>query len=311
MRKLALIFSLLILIVLVSGCVQQKPGMPLPDTTSTVITGKTVISDSGIYILDGDISCTLTAEDACIEIQAPDVTLDCQGHSITRANTDTRNAANIGIFVAGGGMEDMNARNTVRNCRIEKFAIGIFLKTRYSNFLNNTISNNGIGIYYDDYSSYNNFINNTVNDNNNRGVYLFMRSSNNTFTGNIIRNNGIYGIIITCAAYYNTFSNNVIENNGYDSTSDDYGGGIDVLNAYANVFSGNRICNNSKTIRCKFDAAMEGINDMCIPQGDIHFVQADINAQEAGILVDGGGNICESDSVSCDGTSISCNGGCL
>ncbi len=305
MKDKLILVLLFILVVSMSGCIQQKLG-----TSPTVITGKTVIEKSGLYVLNQSISCTLAGEDACIDIQGHDITLDCQGHGITLANLDTRrNAANVGIFVADGGMEEMNARNTVRNCRIEKFAIGIFLKTAHSNFINNTISNNGIGIYYDDYSSYNNFVNNTVSDNSNKGIYLFMRSFNNTFTGNTVRNNGIYGIIITCAAHYNSFFDNVVEGNGYDSASDD-SSGVYVLNSYANVFSGNRICNNSRTIECKFDATMEGINDVCKPQAFPHFVQIDTNAQEAGNLIDTGGNTCGPGSMSCDGTTIRCNEGC-
>ncbi|MFH0829978.1 MAG: right-handed parallel beta-helix repeat-containing protein [Candidatus Aenigmatarchaeota archaeon] len=300
MRKSIFAIPLLVLIVLASGCVGQETT-----TTPTVITGKTVISDSGTYILDSDISCIVDSEGACIAMQGRDIVLDCQGHSITRTITDARKkAGSAGIVVAGGGVGKESTKNTVRNCRIEKFAMGIFLKTAHSNFTNNTINDNNIGIYYDDYSSYNNFVNNTVSDNN-KGIDIFMRSFNNTFTGNTVRNNGIYGISITCAAHHNTFSDNVIEGNGYGSASEEHGG-VYILNSYANVFSGNIICNNSETIVCKFDAAMEGINDVCRPQGDIHFVQVDTNAQEAGTLIDGGENTCGLGSMSCDGATIGC-----
>ncbi|MBI2970862.1 MAG: right-handed parallel beta-helix repeat-containing protein [Candidatus Aenigmarchaeota archaeon] len=294
------------MIVFVSGCVGQGPGM-----NPTVITGKTTIEKSGLYVLNSDISCTAEGEmDVCIDIQRHDAVLDCQGHSITLANQQARRGpASTGIYIAGSGVEDVTARNTVRNCRIENFAFGIFLKASSNNFINNTISNNGIGIYYDDFSSYNIFINNTVSNNNNRGIYLFMRSSNNNFTGNIVRNNSIYGIIITCAAHHNTFSNNVVEGNGYGSTSDE-NGGIYILNSYANVFSGNGICNNSKTIKCKFDATMEGISDICRPQVLPDTIPIDRDAQEAGNLIDGGGNTCGPSSMSCDGTTISCIRGC-
>ncbi|MFH0829972.1 MAG: right-handed parallel beta-helix repeat-containing protein [Candidatus Aenigmatarchaeota archaeon] len=297
MRKLVLI-ALTIMLALAGWYLYA--GMPLADTTPTLITGKTIISKTGNYVLGRDISCTAAGEmDTCIEIRANNAVLDCQGHSMTLKNRNIRAPASTGIFMAG--VRDVS----IRNCRIENFDFGIFLKGSYNNFTNNTISNNGMGIYYDDYSSHNNFVNNTVSDNDNRGVYLFMRSSNNTFTGNTIRNNGIYGIIITCAAHHNTFSNNVIEGNGYDSISGD-SGGVYILNSYANVFSSNRICNNSITVRCEFDPRMESTTEMCWLQELPHTVPIDANAERAGALIDGGRNACQNP-VSCDGTFISCS----
>ncbi len=294
MKKAALIIPLLVLTILASGCIgrEQDP---------TVITGKTTISESGTYVLNSDISCTLAAEGVCIEIRANSAVLDCQDHSITLENPNIRSPATSGIFV--GGVNDV----TVRNCRIEKFSMGVFLKGSHNNFINNTINNNDMGIYYDDYSSYNGFINNTVSDNG-KGIYFFMRSSNNTFTGNTIRNNGAFGIIITCAAHHNSFSNNAVEGNGYGGFGDE-NGGVYILNSYANVFSGNRICNNSITVRCKFDPRMESTTEMCWLQALPHTVPIDGDAQKAGVLIDGGNNVCEPAGPSC-GDTLECNEGC-
>ena len=167
---LGILMLMIITVIFINGCIQLQKSEPI------VVTGKTEINRSGTYILTDDISCTGVGEaDSCIGIwSANDVVLDCQGHTIN--GYGQQGPASSGIFIVAPSVK-------IRNCNIQNSDFGIFLKSDNSIFTNNTISNNGIGVYLDDMSEYNDFANNKI-INNSKGVVVFMRSSNNTFINN-------------------------------------------------------------------------------------------------------------------------------
>lgn len=65
-----------------------------------------VIDEPGTYVLGGDIS----GSEDCIEIQASDVTLDGQGHTIT-ADSPAENAVGIAINGSDGGISNVGVSN--------------------------------------------------------------------------------------------------------------------------------------------------------------------------------------------------------
>ena len=167
-----------------------------------------------IYILTQDVSSTTT----CFTITASNVTLDCNGYTITGNNTD------YGVF-----LNNSNS-SKVKNCNVGNFSDGFYLYTSNYNILrNNTVFNNSYGFRLSGHSDNNIFLNNRV-FNNSRAGFL-PGASYNTISNNIISDNE-YGImfrgtvsntIINNAITYNIYglgvlvppgsSNNVIKNN--------------------------------------------------------------------------------------------------
>jgi len=239
----------------------------------TVITGQTYISESGYYVLDGDVSCAnITGEDACIVFHGhvPDFVLDCRGHSITGPSRP-----GPGRWFPADGIEiHSSAGGTVKNCVVKDFGlIGIFLHhSAYNTIINNTVTNSKLGIYNDG-CGYNDIINNTVT-NNNYGIYLFLPSSNHvSIANNTADANEIAGIYLFQSPHDNSLSGNTANANGK------YGIWFDP--AYNITLAGNTACGN--------------------PGGDVSCANSTV--------IDGGGNVCGQSSVTCGG-SIRCAGGC-
>jgi len=193
---------------------EEEPQAPV---SAVPITGcSTIIEDS---VLTQDIN---SSEGNCIIIDASNVILDCNNHTITGPGS------NYGVYIAH------QTGVTVQNCTISNFTDGIYslassftsdtntfqnnieggIDARYSgNFTiaNNTFGNNGTyGIYHSgvDVST---ITNNTIT-NNPWGVYLSnttnVTASDNTITG------GDYGFLTTNSTY--TANNNDIYNNTFN-----------------------------------------------------------------------------------------------
>ncbi|ODS42476.1 MAG: hypothetical protein MSIBF_03930 [Candidatus Altiarchaeales archaeon IMC4] len=160
----------------------------------------------------------------CVTFGANDIVFDCQGNSIN----GTENIHSFGIY------QKNRDRNIIKNCIIHKFGDGIRLMESSDNNVlnNNTISNNGIGvfIYFNCYN--NNITNNLVDNNSGQGIYIATFSTNNRIINNTILDNdiGIYTsgdmtyIInntvtnnsdngIECFSNNNSITNNTVDNN--------------------------------------------------------------------------------------------------
>jgi len=215
------------------------------------------IISSGQYTLNQSITSTGT----CINVTVDNVSIDCQGYTITY---DTGGAAGyVGINASNGA----NARTnlTVKNCKLIKGSnlqssgYGISLsKFNNSCLINNTIYTNGTtnnyGIFLTVGSSNNLIENNTIFTNGsstgNFGIYLLTGCSNNTINYNTINASGVgtgYGIAIsglTTASQNNTISNNIITTAGAGASN--YGIYI-TTNANSNNISNNVIVTNGTT----------------------------------------------------------------
>ena len=120
------------------------------------------LDESGeIYYLTTDVSTSGT----CMNIQADNITLDCQGHTIIGNRT-------------GSGVSIQSDNVVVENCTISNYS-------------------NGIYEYNGDFNS---MINNILKDND-YGIYA-MRSDYEIINSSIFQNNSQYDIKLTCEAYH-------------------------------------------------------------------------------------------------------------
>ena len=124
-------------------------------------------------------TCVLNQDlDEGVEIKDNDITLDCNGHSIT------------GSSISYGRGLNLNNKSgvTVANCTIKKFSVGIRLYlSDNNNLINNTVSNNFEGIYLHS-SNANTLTNNTVDSNSYFGIVHYY-SSSSVLTGNTMSGN--------------------------------------------------------------------------------------------------------------------------
>lgn len=118
-----------------------------------------LITESGSYILTNDVS--YSSDGACLDIRVNNVTLDCQGNSIT----------GIG---KGYGILTKNNNTILKNCEIFNFSRGIgSVYNAYNQIINNTIANStGIGIYLDNTASFHTIQGNTIIGTKGRGRNL-------------------------------------------------------------------------------------------------------------------------------------------
>jgi len=202
----------------------------------TYLTDCAILDTPGeTYYLTQDI--INSSASICMNIQADNIVLDCQGHIIDGTGT----AYTYGIYISRSSPTTTN--ETIKNCVVTDNVVGIFLSSSNYNNLSNIIANyNSWGIYLY-YSSYNNLSNittnyneigvkaygielefsdsNTLSDitaNYNKwvGIYLYS-SSSNTIKNSIIQGNSQYGINLYSSStptdlnliYNNLFNNTV------------------------------------------------------------------------------------------------------
>jgi len=236
------------------------------------------ITEPGVYNLTQDLSGSpiiaptsgFENATACIWIDASDVLLDCQGHSLTGYLPASPWNTTNGIVIVGPGGTTGNV--TLENCIITNYTRGV-----WGNVENSTITNNtAYGISYP-YSGYINWyyapgagfrisaVNATISFNNcssnNESMFLHLASSlvlnntgnNNTLSAfifsefessNAINNtacdNGGVGIAFSGDTFNNSFNDNVLCDNVQTGMSID----LDVIVFTANTLDGNSIYGN-------------------------------------------------------------------
>jgi parallel beta-helix repeat protein len=162
-----------------------------------------------------------------IQIGASNIILDCQGHTLTGS------PSSFGIYLNGV------SGDTIKNCIITNFYLGINLQYSSNNILtNNTAESNGDGIMLQYSSNNNNTItNNTANNNTQNGIFLhsssnniltnnaansnhegiFLYSSSNNILTNNAANSNYEGILLLySSSNNNTITNNTVNSNSYD-----------------------------------------------------------------------------------------------
>ena len=208
----------LVLILLFLFSVSFSFGVDISDCS-------TLDSVNTIYYLTADIIDSTTSH--CMDVQASNVTLDCQGHII-----DGNDIADQGIYLYSTSYNNF----TLKNCIVRDWDTGnIYLKYGddntivnvtsisspdygvylYGNEGNNitylNASNNNYGIYmYDsgyNYLSESNFISNT------NAVYLYNSNTKYNNIDHINVSNNVFGIYSTSNSQYNNITNSVINSN--------------------------------------------------------------------------------------------------
>ena len=171
-----------------------------------------IITASGVYTqgqdysgAPNDVSAVSSDTNACVYIQASNVTFDCQGHSIT--NDGTSSAAGIVIDPAATNV-------TIQDCVVSSYDQGIAQLGDAGYIVDNSVSNTTIGIVLEG-SSNNTLSGNTISS----SQYGFYSDEdyNNTFLGNTAYNNSVDGFYL-----YGTVSDNFTGNTAYNDTGDGF-----------------------------------------------------------------------------------------
>jgi parallel beta-helix repeat protein len=155
-----------------------------------------------VYTLTNSISNNDIADNR-ISITAPNITLDCAGHSITSDQDYT-------------GVYSNQPFTTIKNCDISMGTYGgygIYLSNADNSIiLNNILHNQRYGLVIRDDTS-NTLVQNIVaNNNDDYGIYVY-QSPNNIFD-NVSSNLNYYGFLVSSSSY-TTISNTESNNNSY------------------------------------------------------------------------------------------------
>jgi len=173
---------------------------------------------------------------ACIVINAPDVTFDCNGHSMTKTGTFY---FDIGVFV-----NDSASRVTVQNCpSISKYAYAVYAFKSGDNVITNiTVSQTG-GVFLENTSN-NSVIGNTLFDLSDNAI-LILSGTRNRVIGNRISNSASSGIAVVDGADNSLVANNNITNTSYAFNMEDTDSNTVANNSAVNGYYGFYISNNN------------------------------------------------------------------
>jgi len=172
---------------------QNAPSPPAPSYTE--IRGCTQITQPGEYRLTQDIIDSSVS--TCIDIQADNVILDCQGHIIDGVNASNSH----GIYIYNSWIITRNV--TIKNCILTDWTYGIYIYNVYSNTLLNLTTNyNYYGIYIDasDYNTLSNIISNS----NYYGISV--SNSNYDSLSNLTTDYNKFGIHVSSLSFSNIYN---------------------------------------------------------------------------------------------------------
>lgn len=177
MRKSSL-FTLFILAVLVTSILVPSGSAAADPLVIPVTEPGDLATPGATYVLQADITATGT----CFTISADGITLDGNGHTITRNSS--------GFWEYGVYLQNRSGV-TIKNLTVKGFSWGIWLyRCNNSTLTENAVSSSrNYGIYLDDYCDYNTIIGNNVSNNYFLGISLYRSNYNiistNTFSGNL------------------------------------------------------------------------------------------------------------------------------
>ncbi|MFH1505644.1 MAG: NosD domain-containing protein, partial [archaeon] len=163
------------------------------------------IIDKDFYMYNDLLNCPGNG----LIIGADDITLDCNGHSISGDSVGTDFGVHLNL------MDGV----TIKNCNIEGFHTGIFLQTSdFNTIIDNNLMNNQNGVKLATFSDSNSVFNNTMDYNSVEGLGIYS-SDDNLITYNDMRWNGNGGISLwDCSdniIWANNFTGNPI--NAYEN----------------------------------------------------------------------------------------------
>jgi len=166
------------------------------------------------YTLTTDILDSTTSN--CIDIQAHDITLDCQGHLI-----DGNDAVSNGIVLFPAISQSSNV--TVRNCRISDYGNAFYIRNSDNNSIENISISSGTSFQFYTYLSNNNTYRNiTISDQQSNSISFYIQSSNGNFFEDINLINVYQGFRIHDGdnnIFNNILVNDVSSSHGFFLTS--------------------------------------------------------------------------------------------
>jgi len=178
---------------------------------------------------------------SCFSIQADDVTLDCEGNTITHANHATFN----------GG----RARLTVKNCKTIESGLGTgthgsiaMLGATGGNIIDNTIETISAGrggIVLEGTTGYTVSGNQVTTASGGGAIFLFATSTGNTFSNNTVTTIGSPGFTFSSGSGGNTVTANTITTSGVPS---DFTEGVLIRSSSTgNIITANTITTNGNS----------------------------------------------------------------
>jgi len=218
----------------------------------TQITHCGSLSQEGVvYILQNNI--VGTGQNPCFTISANNITLDCNGHSITNVQTGIKitdynfaTIKNCDINATGNGVlfSFSSSNNLIDSNILSQQSISVFLSTTHdNNVVNCNITSNG----YDALSIYNNSYNNLVKDSNilsianNKSGVAFTTFSND----NNIINCNITGVRVGVFFYSNSYNNLIKDSNLL---------GTDIQGMGAYFYSNSGTAHDNNIVHCNLTA---------------------------------------------------------
>jgi len=222
-------------------------------------TNETPVNCSTVIIYNRTLIQDITSNASCLIINNSNVTLNCQGHSITGSSL-------------GYGINLTNINNSlIKNCRIINFTKAITLASSHSNNLtNNTLLDNTDGMVLTS-SSNNQIINNNINHSAQFGIDLVL-SDNNLLSNNLL-NIFASGIQLSNSSSNTILDNNIINGNamavyltnsqGNNLTGNTAGNnqiGFDIYLSDQNTLANNSVSGNSQDLKIQYSNFTSLIN---------------------------------------------------
>lgn len=203
------------------------------------------LNESGIYY---ELNGSFTSDQAqCLNVTANDISLYCNGYSITN-NGSVANSIGISNVGYGGGIPIPINNTNIVNCSFINFSYGIA-------FMNLT---NGL-------FRYNNIIGDDIDTSDHSGIWLG-DTKNVNITDNDISRNGYYGIRL-----FNTATQNILikNNDVFDNKriGIDFNSSIGSVIEYNNVYNNSWSCTPAPSVSC---CGVGGNNNGTIRHNIIH-----------------------------------------
>jgi parallel beta-helix repeat protein len=256
---------------------------------STAITGPTVISEPGNYILANSIANS--TEKTCILITVPNVVLDGRGNSIDGVD----GADSIGIKAYNSAMTLFNV--IIRNVKLSDWGTGLYLQNVKNSQIQSVAATNNTGNGIMLQGSMRNTIEScTASSNGATGIILYSTSDSNTVRDTTANGNGYDGIRIRFSSNNDVLNNDVLANkeNGihlyeagnYNTITDNTitGNKLDAIRVYksdGNIISGNTITDTGVVgIRLYEDSDNNEVSDNSITDSDYHGILVYVNADD-------------------------------
>ena len=177
---------LLVAVVLAGVLAGTTPAIGSASAAPMEIDSCTTITQPGEYVLTEDI--TNSNADTCIAIQASDVVLDGQGHTVD--GVDDFSADGVVVFGRDGA-----TNVTVTNLTVTDWGTGIVYETTTGDIRNSIAASNSRGVALTFGAGGIVVANTTVRENDQQGFYL-QSAQGNRFVNNMARDNGwAYGSV--------------------------------------------------------------------------------------------------------------------